>query len=70
MVEFFELLGVAAFVWIVLISVFLIYIWICEIKEKLFDVHQSYQNGYEIGYISGWSDCNEGKRIDKETEQT
>ena len=37
MVEFFELLGVAAFVWIVVLSVFLIYIWICEIKEKLFN---------------------------------
>lgn len=54
MVEFFELLGVAAFVWIVVLSVFLIYIWICEIKEKLFNVHQSYQKGYEIGYKAGW----------------
>ena len=70
MVEFFELLGVAAFVWIVVLSVFLIYIWICEIKEKLFNVHQSYQNGYEIGYKAGWSDCNEDKEIDKEVEQT
>ena len=68
MVEFFELLGVAAFVWIVVLSVFLIYIWICEIKEKLFNVHQSYQKGYEIGYKAGWSDCNEGKEIDKEAE--
>ena len=29
---------------------------------------QSYQKGYEIGYKAGWSDCNEGKGIDKEVE--
>ena len=50
MVEFFELLGIVAFVWIVIMFCIGIYAGIIHIKDVLSDSSKIYKRGYEAGY--------------------
>ena len=50
MVDFFTILGITAFVWIVIIFCMGIYAGIIHIKDVLSDLGEVYKRGYEAGY--------------------